>query len=59
MTAIAWGLLALAFLLGVTGKPEAGLFLAFSAIVVYVLGPTEEQADARRRNPVRQARRVR
>jgi len=59
MTAVAWGLLALALLLGATGKPEAGLFVAFSALVLYVLGPTAAQRDARARNPVRQARPMR
>jgi len=59
VTAIAYALLALAVLLGATGKFEAGLFVALSALVVYVLGPSDEQADARRRNPIQQARRVR
>jgi len=59
VTAIAYALLALAVLLGTTGKYEAGLFVALSALTVYVLGPTAAQRDARARNPVRQARRVR
>jgi len=59
VTPIAHALLALAVLLGLTGRYEGGLFLAFAALVLAVLGPTDEQQDARRRNPVRQARRVR
>ena len=36
-----------------------GLFLAFTALAVLLLAPTADQRDARRRNPVRQARRRR
>lgn len=59
MTASAWVLLALAGLLGATGMPEAGLFVALASLVVAVLGPSDEQQDARARNRQPQARRIR
>lgn len=59
MTLIAWALLGLAVLLGFAGAFQAGLFVAIASLVVAVLGPSDEQQDARARNPIRQARRVR
>jgi len=59
VTALAWVLLALAVLLGVAGKYEAGLFVAIASLAVAVFGPSDEQQDARARNRQPQARRIR
>lgn len=59
MIPITYALLALAVLLGVTGKPEAGLFVAIASLAVAVFAPSDEQQDARARNRQPQARRIR
>jgi len=59
MAAVAWSLLLLAVVIGLAGKYEAGLFVAIASLAVALFAPTDEQADARRRNPIQQARRVR
>jgi len=59
MTTVAWGLLLLAVALGIAGHFEAALFVAIASLTVAVLAPSDEQADARRRNPIRQARPMR
>lgn len=56
MTGIAYALLALAALLGVAGKYEAGLFVAIASLAVAVFGPSDEQQDARRRNHAHRVR---
>jgi hypothetical protein len=60
VTTVARGLLLLAVALLLAGHFQSALFVAIAAGGLAIGGPTDEQQDARRRNPpVRQARRVR
>jgi len=56
MTMVAWSLLALAVALGVAGHPQAALFTAIASLGLALGSPTDEQADARRRNHAHRVR---
>ena len=58
-TATGWALLGLALLFVLAGAVEAGLFASLAGGLAALMAPTEEQADARRRNPRSQARPMR
>ena len=56
MTATAWILTVLAILFIALGAYPAGLFLCIAAGLVALLGPSDEQRDARERNHARRMR---